>query len=87
MINFPPDAVVRRVSRAAKAAYRKRKSWSAVARAALLASGTGALVASLEAFLEDDRFSVSVGGNPLAVEKMLADARSALAKAQGDGHV
>ncbi len=33
---------------------------------------------------EDDRFQVWVGGNPFAVDKMIAAARAALAKARGD---
>jgi hypothetical protein len=31
----------------------------------------------------DERFQVAVGGNPIAVDKMLADARAALAKHGG----
>jgi hypothetical protein len=33
--------------------------------------------------MEDSRFNVAVGGNPIAVEKMLAQVRAAIAKAEG----
>ena len=35
------------------------------------------LVNALRCFLEDQRFHVAVGGNPIAVEKMIAEARAA----------
>lgn len=38
------------------------------------------LVAALRCFLEDERFLVSVGGNPIVVDRMLGQARTALAK-------
>lgn len=41
------------------------------------------LYASLREFMEDDRFQVGVGGNPIAVEAMIARARAALSKASG----
>lgn len=34
-------------------------------------------------FLVDPRFEVAVGGNPIAVARMMADARAALAKLGG----
>lgn len=36
------------------------------------------LEAALRLFLEDDRFHVSVGGNPIAIEQMIGQARAAL---------
>ena len=43
-----------------------------------------ALVEALAAFLgEDDRFDIAIGGNPIAVDRMLARARSALSLARG----
>lgn len=39
------------------------------------------LVAALRCFLADERFQVAVGGNPIAVDRMLEQARAALAKA------
>jgi len=42
------------------------------------------LVKYLSIFLgHDDRFQISVGGNPNALDAMLDEARAALAKAQG----
>jgi hypothetical protein len=42
------------------------------------------LLKYLSIFLgHDDRFQVSVGGNPIAVDRMLEEARAALLKAQG----
>lgn len=40
------------------------------------------LLASLRDFLENPLFQVSVGGNPIAVDAMLARARNAIAKAE-----
>lgn len=41
----------------------------------------GELVELLAIFLgQDDRFQISVGGNPVAVKKMFADAQSILAR-------
>ena len=40
------------------------------------------LVAALKCFLDDERFQVAVGGNPIVVNEMLTFARAALAKAQ-----
>jgi hypothetical protein len=37
------------------------------------------LESTLRWFLDDERFQVAVGGNPNVVEKMLSDARAALA--------
>ncbi len=42
------------------------------------------LYEALKAFLEDERFQVGVGGNPIAVERMIANARTVLAKARGE---
>lgn len=42
------------------------------------------LYASLHALMDDSRFVVSVGGNPIVVDAMLNDARTALAKARGE---
>ena len=36
------------------------------------------LEAALRLFLEDERFHVSVGGNPIAIEQMIGQARAAL---------
>src|SRR5271165_5312894 len=47
---------------------------------ALRVTGADELAAALGWFLEDPRFQVAVGGNPNAVDQMLADARAALAK-------
>jgi hypothetical protein len=41
------------------------------------------LLAALKCFLGDERFHVAIGGNPNAVDKMLAFARAAVAKAEG----
>ena len=51
-----------------------------VLNAALRVTGADELAAALGWFLEDPRFQVAVGGNPNAVDRMLADARAALAK-------
>lgn len=48
---------------------------------ALLKSHT-ALRIALEAFMEDTRFRVAIGGNPNAVKKMIAQARAALSLAR-----
>lgn len=43
-----------------------------------------ALVKALDTFLGgDDRFRVAVGGNPIAVDQMIADARAILLSARG----
>ena len=46
------------------------------------------LEAALRLFLEDERFHVSVGGNPIAIEQMIGQARAALktppTRAQGE---
>ncbi len=42
------------------------------------------LYEALSNFLENEKFQVGVGGNPNAVEKMLAQARAAIAKARGE---
>lgn len=42
-----------------------------------------ALLASLRDFLENPLFQVSVGGNPIAVDAMLARAREAIVRAEG----
>lgn len=43
-----------------------------------------ALVKALDTFLGgDDRFRVAVGGNPIAVDQMIADARATLLSARG----
>jgi len=47
---------------------------------ALRVTGADDLAAALGWFLEDPRFQVAVGGNPNVVDRMLADARAALAK-------
>jgi hypothetical protein len=41
------------------------------------------LLTALRYFLEDERFQVAVGGNPNAIDRMLASVRAALAKAEG----
>jgi hypothetical protein len=41
------------------------------------------LLAALKCFMGDARFRVTVGGNPRVVDRMLSDARAALAKAEG----
>lgn len=41
------------------------------------------LLAALKCFVDDERFQVGVGGNPNAVEKMIAYAMAAIAKAEG----
>lgn len=57
----------------------------ALANAHLIASAPD-LYEALAIFLgEDDRFQVTVGGNPIAVEAMLVKAHAALAKARGEG--
>jgi hypothetical protein len=39
----------------------------------------------VEIFLNgDERFQVAVGGNPIALERLFADAHAALAKARGE---
>ena len=43
------------------------------------------LVEALADFLENPLFQVTVGGNPNAVEAMLANARQVLAAARGEG--
>jgi hypothetical protein len=43
-----------------------------------LIAAAPALFTALKCFLDDDRFQVSVGGNPSAVDRMLDDARKAL---------
>lgn len=40
------------------------------------------LVKALTCFLDDERFQVAVGGNPIVVDRMLDEARAALAKAR-----
>jgi hypothetical protein len=50
---------------------------------AQLISSAPELLEALKLLLEDSRFQVSVGGNPSAVEAMLANCRSAIAKAEG----
>lgn len=52
------------------------------ANAALIASAPD-LLASLREFMEDERFQVGVGGNPIAVDAMLSRARAAISKATG----
>ena len=42
------------------------------------------LLAALQCFLSDERFDVAVGGNPIAVNRMLANARAAINRATGD---
>lgn len=39
------------------------------------------LISALRLFLDDDRFQVTIGGNPIVVEKMIEQAHAALAKA------
>lgn len=41
-----------------------------------------ALIKALAMFLEDARFNVQVGGNPIAVGRMILDAKAALAAAR-----
>lgn len=41
------------------------------------------LLEALRCFLSDTRFQVGVGGNPNAVHEMIAQARAAIAKAEG----
>ena len=41
------------------------------------------LLAALKCFLQDERFDVAVGGNPIAVDAMLKQARDAVSKAEG----
>lgn len=55
---------------------------TADADAALIAAAPD-LLASLKCFLEDIRFQVTVGGNPIMVDRMIAAARAAIAKAEG----
>jgi hypothetical protein len=50
-----------------------------------LRSERDALVAALTCFLDDPRFQVAVGGNPIAVEEMLAKARAALTASKATG--
>src|SRR5579883_1134976 len=45
-------------------------------------SRIAALEEALRFFLADDRFQVAVGGNPIAVDEMLAKARAALSPAE-----
>lgn len=53
------------------------------ANARLIAAAPDLLVLA-EIFLGgDERYQVAVGGNPIAVDKMLADARATIAKAKG----
>lgn len=42
------------------------------------------LLAALRCFLDDPRFQVGVGGNPIVVERMIGQARAAIAKATGE---
>lgn len=51
---------------------------AAEARVARLEDAMPRLVDALRCFLEDQRFHVSVGGNPIAVEQMIAEARAAV---------
>ena len=51
---------------------------------ARLISAAPDMAEALADFLENPQFQVGVGGNPIAVEKMLDRARSALAKARGE---
>lgn len=41
------------------------------------------LLAALKCFLDDSRFQVGIGGNPIAVDRMIDAARAAIAKAEG----
>jgi hypothetical protein len=43
-----------------------------------LADENERLRVALRRFLDDDRFQVAVGGNPNAIDRMLAEARAAL---------
>lgn len=40
------------------------------------------ILAALRCFVTDERFQVAVGGNPIAVERMIATAHIALARAE-----
>lgn len=73
---------------AAKATERHTK-WEAEYAASRkrndLSSAAADLLAICEIFLGgDEKFQVAVGGNPIAVDKMLSDARAVVAKAKGE---
>ena len=51
---------------------------------AVLIAAAPDLLAALRCFIEDERFHVGIGGNPIVVDKMIAAARAAIAKATGD---
>ena len=52
-------------------------------RDARLIAAAPDLLAALKCFLQDERFDVAVGGNPIAVDAMLKQARDAVSKAEG----
>lgn len=66
----------------AKVFHHVRDDSEPAANARLIAAAPD-LLAALRLFLADERFQVTVGGNPNAVEQMLAQARAAIAKAEG----
>ena len=42
------------------------------------------LLAALKLFMNDPRFQVSIGGNPIMIDRMIVQVRAAIAKAEQD---